>query len=331
MSQRGCLCSTGLASSVFALGLAFCVAQMPANNAMAATPTLSPSPENAAPGSMLNDPPLAVADTFSVLEGVTTELFVLDNDSDPDGDPLDVFIVGAPVHGTALAPTLGSVFYTPVPGYSGPDSFVYRACDIGIPVLCADAKVHLNVLTANLPPIVRADTAVTLRSFSVRVQVLNNDEDPEGAGFSSVIVVDQPTHGSATPGALGQINYVPNPSFVGMDSFRYEACDVAETPLCARARVFVRVDELYLPDSFSPNGDGLFDTYTIDGVLAYPDNALEIFDRWGRVIFNQNAYANTWNGISEDSGEPLPEDVYYYRFRLPGLGIELSGSIVLKR
>lgn len=280
---------------------------------------------------MLNDPPLAVADSFTVLEGVTTELFVLDNDSDPDGDPLDVFVVSPPAHGTALAPSLSSVLYTPAPGYSGPDSFVYRVCDSGVPILCADAKVYLEVLTANLPPIARADTVVTLRNFSVRVQVLTNDEDPEGAGFSSATVVDQPGQGSATPGALGQINYVPNPAFVGIDSFRYQVCDVAEVPLCDQARVFVRVDELYLPDSFSPNGDGLFDTYTIDGILAYPDNALEIFDRWGRRILNQDAYANTWNGISEESGEPLPEDVYYYRFRLPGFGIELSGSIVLKR
>jgi gliding motility-associated-like protein len=293
----------------------------------------SPDPSPGMPASrmLLNDPPNAVADTFTVVEGMTTTLFVLANDSDPDGDPLDVFVVSAPLNGSASAPSLSEVLYTPNPGFSGTDSFVYRACDTGIPVLCADAWVHVTVLAANLPPLARADTAVTLRNFPVRVSVLDNDEDPEGAGFSSVSVVDQPLHGSATPGALGQINYVPDPNFIGVDSFRYQACDAAEAPLCDLARVFVRVDQLYLPDSFSPNSDGLFDTYTIDGVLAYPDNTLEIFDRRGHRHFHQDGYANTWQGLSSESDEPLPDDVYYYRFRLPGFGIELSGSIVLKR
>jgi gliding motility-associated-like protein len=297
-----------------------------------------PSPEWREPrpgipvaGLLLNDPPLVAADTVTAVEGVTTTFFVLANDSDPDGDPLDVFVVTAPLHGSASAPTLSEVLYTPNPGFSGADSFVYRACDTGIPVLCADAWVFVTVLSANLPPVVRADTAVTLRSFPVRVSVLDNDEDPEGAGFSSVVVTDQPMNGSATPGALGQLNYVPNPNFVGLDSFRYQACDAAEAPLCDLARVFVRVDQLYLPDSFSPNGDGLFDTYTIEGVLAYPDNTFEIFDRRGHRHVHQNGYANTWQGRSMESDEPLPDDVYYYRFRLPGFGIELSGSIVLKR
>lgn len=278
-----------------------------------------------------NDPPVAVPDTFIVAEGDTATLNVLDNDSDPDGDPLDVFIVVPPVHGTAVSPTLDVVLYTPNPGYNGIDSLVYRACDSGIPVLCSDARVQIVVSPANLAPVAGTDSAATVQNLSIRINVLVNDTDPEGAGFSLVEVALNPLNGRATPGLLGQVNYVPERDFTGLDSFYYRVCDNGISPRCDTGRVFLRVNELFLPDSFSPNGDGLHDEYTITGVLEYPDNSFEVLDRKGEVVFSKRAYANTWDGHLITGGEELPEDVYFYRFRLFELNAVLTGSIVLKR
>src|SRR5207247_2324286 len=54
---------------------------------------------------------------------------VLKNDSDPDGDSIQAFVVTGPAHGSVSLGTDGGFTYTPTTGYSGPDSFTYRAND----------------------------------------------------------------------------------------------------------------------------------------------------------------------------------------------------------
>lgn len=280
---------------------------------------------------VLNDPPVAVNDTVSVVSGDTILIDVLTNDSDPDGDPLDVFLLLPPVHGSAETPGLTAIRYIPNPDYVGPDSIIYRVCDSGVPILCADARIAIQVLADNLPPVVRADTIRTVQNLPVRYNLLSNDSDPENQGFSSVRLIEAPVFGNAGITSNGQLNYVPATDFAGMDSFRYEACDGADLPLCDKARIYLQVDPLDIPDSFSPNGDGIHDFWVIEGVLAYPDNSLEIVDRRGAVVLEQTGYTNTWDGRDQNTQRDLPEDVYFYRFRLPAYGAVLSGSITLRR
>jgi gliding motility-associated-like protein len=69
----------------------------------------------------------------------------------------------------------------------------------------------------------------------------------------------------------------------------------------------------------TPNGDGLNDRFIIDCIESYPQNKVEIFNRWGdRVNFYTN-YDNTtrvWDGTNE-SGRLLPDGTYYYVIRIP--------------
>lgn len=80
----------------------------------------------------INDPPVAMDDTYDILDAVHTEppaTGVLANDSDVDGDALQAAVLTAPTHGgLVLAPT-GGFQYTPDPGYSGDDQFTYTASD----------------------------------------------------------------------------------------------------------------------------------------------------------------------------------------------------------
>lgn len=75
----------------------------------------------------------------------------------------------------------------------------------------------------------------------------------------------------------------------------------------------VRFDHyFYYPNVFTPNGDGLNDTFfpVRDGVKSY---SLEIYDRWGQKVYNgtgQKAF-HEWNGIY-DSGEKGQQEVYNY-------------------
>ncbi|AWG21142.1 hypothetical protein FFWV33_06140 [Flavobacterium faecale] len=70
----------------------------------------------------------------------------------------------------------------------------------------------------------------------------------------------------------------------------------------------------------SPNGDGDNDIFYIRGLECYPDNTVEIYNRWGVLVFERTNYNNSdraFKGISEgrvtiSRGSDLPEGTYYY-------------------
>lgn len=70
---------------------------------------------------------------------------------------------------------------------------------------------------------------------------------------------------------------------------------------------------LVIPNTFSPNGDGINDTWEILGIEKYPDANVQIYDRWGQLVFQTTGYppSKRWNGTSK-SGKPLAASAYYY-------------------
>jgi gliding motility-associated-like protein len=81
--------------------------------------------------------------------------------------------------------------------------------------------------------------------------------------------------------------------------------------------VFVLEDceTVKIPDAFSPNGDGTNDEFFISNLSHYPNNNLQIFNRWGAQVFSASPYKGDWNGTSTAAGtigEQLPVSTYYY-------------------
>ncbi len=76
-----------------------------------------------------NTPPLAVHDSASTAEDTPVTLAVLDNDSDPDDDILELVSTTQPSGGTATRNDSGTVTYTPDPGFCETDSFTYTISD----------------------------------------------------------------------------------------------------------------------------------------------------------------------------------------------------------
>lgn len=70
--------------------------------------------------------------------------------------------------------------------------------------------------------------------------------------------------------------------------------------------------DLELPNGMSPNGDGINDGLFIQGIEAFPNNTVKVFNRWGDVVFEQNGYSNSnlWKGES-DSGGKVPDGTYF--------------------
>jgi gliding motility-associated-like protein len=94
-------------------------------------------------------------------------------------------------------------------------------------------------------------------------------------------------------------------------------------------------NDFFIPEGFSPNSDGINDLLVIRGIENYPNNKIEIFNRWGQKVFEESPYTNNWNGHSQYGitigGDELPIGTYFYLLDL-GLGSTIfKGTIYLNR
>jgi gliding motility-associated-like protein len=83
------------------------------------------------------------------------------------------------------------------------------------------------------------------------------------------------------------------------------------------------------PNAFSPNGDGVNDTWQLDNLSEYPGAKVEVFNRYGQVVYSSRGYAKAWDGNS--SGKPLPIGTYYYVIQLQNGFKPLNGSVTIIR
>ncbi len=89
---------------------------------------------------------------------------------------------------------------------------------------------------------------------------------------------------------------------------------------------------VWVPSSFTPNGDTFNDAWTWRGECVPEDYAAAVFDRWGEIMFSSNDPAEAWDGSY--GGGQAPPGVYVYRvdYRLPyQKGKVAVGSITLVR
>ena len=82
---------------------------------------------------------------------------------------------------------------------------------------------------------------------------------------------------------------------------------------------------------FTPNNDGLNDTWMIENIDVYPRCNVKIYDRTGRIVFNVDGYDNAtgWDGTY--LGNPLPSTDYWYVINLPESDLQLMGHFTLIR
>ncbi len=65
-----------------------------------------------------------------------------------------------------------------------------------------------------------------------------------------------------------------------------------------------------IPNTFTPNGDGINEVWTIEYLDTYPNNRVQVFTRTGQLVFESKGYRTPWDG--KFNGKPLPFDTYYY-------------------
>ena len=162
-----------------------------------------------------NDAPVAQADTAETRSGESVQIDVLANDSDPNGDELDLVAVSGADNGTASI-VGDQIRYAPNDGFTGTDSFTYTVRDAG----GAEATAEVMVTVSSQAPVAAPDSAQVIIGQSVEIDVLANDSDPDGDPIT-LISVGAPLRGTAE--IVGQrIRYTPDASGAGSDTFTYE-------------------------------------------------------------------------------------------------------------
>jgi large repetitive protein len=220
--------------------LAANVVDGPVSNSSLATVTIAVA--------AVNVPPQARNDQYTTLQGAPLEVAapgVLANDSGPDGQRLAAVRLTEPQNGELVLRLDGSFVYRPRPGFSGLDSFTYRAVapqtnTNGAPPAPGDsalantsnasdvATVSIYVRPINPAPIAQDDTYKMIEGGSLRVAapgVLANDRTPTGYTLKAEALTNP--RGTLTLAADGSFSYTPVAGFTGIDTFTYRAVAVA--------------------------------------------------------------------------------------------------------
>jgi hypothetical protein len=181
-----------------------------------------------APLTVANTAPTCTAVTLVTVENVAGE--ASPSCADVDGDALTHSIGAGASHGTASI-VAARLHYLPSTGFSGSDTFTYRASD-GV------AASPLAAVAVTVDPVNGAPHAVADVGFSTEADLplaiptsalLANDTDPDG----DTLVVASASETATTHGAveldlvLGQVIYTPDPGYVGAASFSYTITDPA--------------------------------------------------------------------------------------------------------
>lgn len=127
----------------------------------------------------------------------------------------------------------------------------------------------------------------------------------------------------------------PNPVASPIYDARYSLVFTDDNGCTATDNVLVKIDPLsrilYIPNAFSPNGDGVNDIFTIYG-KGISQIRLMIFDRWGEKVFETNDPNFGWDGTK--SGQIMQPNVFVYHAvitYLDGFEVQEEGSVTLLR
>jgi len=93
----------------------------------------------------------------------------------------------------------------------------------------------------------------------------------------------------------------------------------------------ILIPEITYPSGFSPNGDMVNDEWTIDQIEQFPNCTVEIYNRWGTLLFKSTGYNDKWSGMYKN--KLLPIGTYYYIIELndPKFPDPITGPVTIIR
>ncbi|HOX07162.1 MAG TPA: Ig-like domain-containing protein [Planctomycetota bacterium] len=248
----------------------------------------------------VNDAPVATAQSVNATAGVAKAISLAA--TDVEGSALTYAVVAAPAHGT-LSGTAPDLTYTAAAGYSGADSFTFKASDGGLDSNVATVTISVAPPT-NRAPVAANQSITTPEDASRPVALSATDADGDALTFA---IVAAPAHGTLT-GTAPNVTYVPAADYSGADSFTFRASDGKATSNVATVTVTVTpVNDPPLIDSAMPAEATLTinvgDAVTFEVYASDPDgNALSYAWTRAGAAAGGNSASYTFTGTAADVG-----------------------------
>ncbi|MGI6320729.1 MAG: gliding motility-associated C-terminal domain-containing protein [Bacteroidales bacterium] len=192
------------------------------------------------------------------------------------------------------------------------------------PANCDSTRVYEDIITVHPLPIA---------GFIATPEVVKKSEDP-----TWTVYFDENCSGETfydwdfdDPSSSDNTSQLPSVSH----SFTYE--DTYNVRLIATTEfgcvdtayklIWIIDDILGFPGVFTPNGDGVNDNLVIKNIEKYPDSHLQVFNRWGNLMFEAVGYRNDWDGRN------APDGTYFYilKYHFKGEDLEYSGTFSIVR
>lgn len=244
--------------------------------------------------------------TLCVVDGNNCETCIPVEITEPD--PLEVFVQETPVtctgmcDGSALVLTFGG---------TGPLEFAYDFEDIDINNLCEGIYpfVLSDSVGCSVPDTLFVNAAVIT---DMEVQIFTSPE--------TCWEEDDGTATAAVSGGFGEISYLWNdPSMqitataIGLQSEEQYEVIITDTLGCTiTAYAFIEPTEgcLFIATALTPNGDGSNDVWLIGGLEYFPESTVQVYNRWGQILFESRGYSVPWDGTH--NGNKVAVADYYF-------------------
>lgn len=189
--------------------------------------------------------------------------------------------------------------------------------------VCPSSTDTLNIFTYQMPqkPFAGTDTTICQAQYTLNAQAANFGYG-EWSIVSSSGIVENYYQDSTLVTALNE----------GENIFVW----TVSNGVCEQQRDTIIIQYeicpdtvLFVPEGFSPNGDGVNDVFVISGANG-KKVGVQIFNRWGSKVYESNNYQNDWGGTNDDKKELL-DATYYYIITVEGEAKARTGYLTLWR
>ena len=273
-------------------------------------------------------------DKINGFENNAVNIPVLNNDFGLEKGVSSLTISVKAAHGTAIVESNNTITFIPEHSFFGSDEFVYKVCNTD--GSCGEAKVFVEIEDVDFKPVAVNDTVTYLHGSSVVVDFLANDII-KGDEPIAITILGELWQGEYTLNGDNRLEVEFERRFVGLDSLDYIICDSDND--CSQARIIFEVRhggdvDFYMPEGFSPNGDGINDTFYVPDFSTYQGIQITIVDSWGSIVYQNASYQNDWNGIANKGsfkGQLVAAGTYYYIISIDGIARKITGFVYVAK
>lgn len=182
--------------------------------------------------------------------------------------------------------------------------------------------IAYDTVTVSFEPFVRADAGQDL---------IITKGDEVNIGGNPTALVNESVQWSPDLYFLGSTNEY-NPLVRPDEDVTYVVEVTSSLGCTASDTINVKVNPIKLVDGFTPNDDGVNDLWRLRYLDEFPNATVEVYNRWGQLVYQSNGYAVPWDGRYK--GKDLPVGTYYYLIDLNDDSVEervLTGPVTIMR